>query len=114
MGRRAALRSGDYRSALQLLRSGCRARNDGDRRDGAARSGRIAEDNGRRAELPPEVADWMVRPYAVPGGMLLDPFAGSFEIVRAAERAGMHGVGIEQSALAVVTGADKSSLENGK
>jgi site-specific DNA-methyltransferase (adenine-specific) len=74
--------------------------------------------NGRRAELPPEVADWMVRPYAVPGGMLLDPFAGSGAIVRAAERAGMHGVGIEQGVglprIAVVTGADESSLENGK
>jgi hypothetical protein len=31
--------------------------------------------NGRRAELPQEVADWMVAPYAVPGGLCLDPFA---------------------------------------
>lgn len=50
---------------------------------------------GRRAQLPPAVADWMVRPYAVPNGMLLDPFAGSGEILRAAERAGMDAVGIE-------------------
>lgn len=51
--------------------------------------------NGRRAELPAEVADWMVRPYAVPGGLLLDPFAGSGAIVAAAERIGMRGVGFE-------------------
>jgi hypothetical protein len=51
--------------------------------------------NGRRAQLPSEVCDWMVRPFAVPGGTLLDPFAGSGEILRAAERAGMHGVGID-------------------
>jgi DNA modification methylase len=50
---------------------------------------------GRRAQLPPEVADWMVEPFAVPGGRLLDPFAGSGEILRAAERAGMRATGIE-------------------
>lgn len=50
---------------------------------------------GRRAQLPPSVADWMVAPYAVRDGTLLDPFAGSGEILRAAGRAGMHGIGIE-------------------
>jgi hypothetical protein len=35
--------------------------------------------NGRRAELPIEVARWMVGPYAVPGGLHFDPFAGSAE-----------------------------------
>jgi site-specific DNA-methyltransferase (adenine-specific) len=49
----------------------------------------------RRAQLPPEIADWLVTPYAVPGGHLLDPFAGSGEILRAANRAGMHATGIE-------------------
>lgn len=53
--------------------------------------------NGRRAELPPEVADWMVRPYAVPGGILLDPFAGSGAILRAGERLGMRAVGFERN-----------------
>jgi DNA modification methylase len=53
--------------------------------------------HGRRFALPSEVADWMIGPFAMPGGTLLDPFAGSFEIVRAAERAGMHGVGIDIS-----------------
>jgi DNA modification methylase len=53
--------------------------------------------NGRRAELPPEVADWMVRPFAVPAGLLLDPFAGSGAILKAGERAGMRVVGFEKN-----------------
>lgn len=53
--------------------------------------------NGRRAELPAEVADWMVRPYAVSGGLLLDPFAGSGAILHAANRIGMSAVGFEKS-----------------
>jgi DNA modification methylase len=52
--------------------------------------------NGRRAELPPEVADWMVRPFAVPGGLLLDPFAGSGAILKAGERCGMRVLGFER------------------
>lgn len=52
---------------------------------------------GRRAQLPPEVADWLVAPFAVRGGRLLDPFAGSAEILRAGERAGMESCGIEIS-----------------
>ena len=52
--------------------------------------------NGRRAELPSNVADWMVQPYAVPGGLLLDPFAGSGAILGAAERAGMNALGFEK------------------
>ena len=53
--------------------------------------------NGRRAELPPPVADWMVRPFAVPGGLLLDPFAGSGAILAAGERAGMRTLGFERA-----------------
>jgi DNA modification methylase len=52
--------------------------------------------NGRRAQLPPAVADWMVTPYAVEGGTLFDPFAGSGEILRAGERAGMTSIGVEK------------------
>ena len=52
---------------------------------------------GRRAEIPPEVAAWMVRPYAVPGGTMLDPFAGSGALLRAAEAADMTPIGYEQS-----------------
>lgn len=51
---------------------------------------------GRRAELPPEVARWMVEPYAVLGGFFLDPFAGSGVIVQAAENCGMRAVGYER------------------
>lgn len=51
--------------------------------------------NGRRAELPPEVARWMVAPYAVPGGRMLDPFAGSGALMRAAMDAGMGATGFE-------------------
>lgn len=54
--------------------------------------------NGRRAELPTEVADWMVRPFAVPGGIMLDPFAGSGALVKAAERVGMNAIGFEKQA----------------
>lgn len=57
--------------------------------------------NGRRAELPPEVADWMVKPFVVPGGLLLDPFAGSGAILAAAERCGMQALGYEQNPLDV-------------
>lgn len=53
--------------------------------------------NGRRAELPPEVAMWMVKPFAVPGGVMLDPFAGSGAILRAAEECGMTAVGYEKN-----------------
>ena len=52
---------------------------------------------GRRAELPAAVADWMVSPFAVPGGRMLDPFAGSGALLSAAERAGMHPVGYERN-----------------
>jgi DNA modification methylase len=52
--------------------------------------------NGRRAELPEGVADWMVSPYAVPGGLMLDPFAGSGALLDAANRAGMNAVGFEK------------------
>ena len=51
---------------------------------------------GRRAELPPEVAKWMVSPYAVPGGRFLDPFAGSGALVKAAAESGMDATGYEK------------------
>lgn len=56
--------------------------------------------NGRRAELPQEVADWMVSPYAVPGGICLDPFAGSGKLLDAAEKRGMRTIGYELNPLA--------------
>lgn len=50
---------------------------------------------GRRAQLPPAVAAWAVAPFAVPGGLALDPFAGSGALLDAAEGAGMHALGFE-------------------
>lgn len=50
---------------------------------------------GRRAQLPPEVADWAVAPFAVPDGLMLDPFAGSGALCDAASRAGMDSLGFE-------------------
>lgn len=52
--------------------------------------------NGRRAQLPSEVADWAVAPFAFEGGVFLDPFAGSGVLVDAAERAGMEAYGFER------------------
>jgi DNA modification methylase len=51
--------------------------------------------NGRRAELPPEVAAWMVAPFAVAGGLMLDPFAGSGRLLDAAQACGMRTLGYE-------------------
>lgn len=53
--------------------------------------------NGRRAELPRIVADWMVGPYAVNGGLMLDPFAGSGVILESAESFGMRAIGYERA-----------------
>lgn len=53
--------------------------------------------NGRRAELPPEVARWMVEPFVVPGGRMLDPFAGSGAIPKAAAELGMTAIGFEKN-----------------
>jgi hypothetical protein len=52
--------------------------------------------NGRRAELPAEVATWVVRPFAVPGAVMLDPFAGSGALVTAAQSCGMDAIGFEK------------------
>jgi hypothetical protein len=51
--------------------------------------------NGRRAELPQRVADWAVTPFAMPGGLALDPFAGSGMLLRSAADAGMETLGFE-------------------
>jgi hypothetical protein len=50
---------------------------------------------GRRAQLPDEVCDWLVKPFAVPGGTLLDLFCGNGGILKAGERRGMDCVGID-------------------
>lgn len=50
---------------------------------------------GRRAQLPKTVAHWAVAPYALSGGNMLDPFAGSGALLEAAAVAGMRTVGFE-------------------
>jgi DNA modification methylase len=57
--------------------------------------------DGRIAQLPPSVADWMVKPFAKAGDLMLDPFAGSGVICEAAERAGMRAIGFEGDVEAV-------------
>jgi DNA modification methylase len=59
--------------------------------------------NGRRAELPHRVAEWMVRPFAVPGALMIDPFAGSGAILDAAESCGMNAVGYEKNPSAITS-----------
>lgn len=51
----------------------------------------------RRAQLPPEVADWAVAPFVIPGGVFLDPFAGSGALPDAAARLGMDSYGFEKN-----------------
>ncbi|KKM79299.1 hypothetical protein LCGC14_1351340 [marine sediment metagenome] len=50
---------------------------------------------GRRAELPSCVADWSIAPFVVPGGVILDPFAGSGALLLAGERANMTAIGFD-------------------
>lgn len=50
---------------------------------------------GRRAQLPPPVALWAVEPYALSGGSMLDPFAGSGALCYAASDLGMDALGFE-------------------
>lgn len=52
---------------------------------------------GRRAQLPAEVASWAVEPFAVPGGVMLDPFTGSGALCKAAADAGMQALGYEEN-----------------
>lgn len=50
---------------------------------------------GRSMQLPEQVAEWAVKPFAIPGGLLLDPFAGSGAILQAGDKFGMDSVGFE-------------------
>lgn len=53
---------------------------------------------GRRAQLPVDVAGWAVTPFLVPGGLMVDPFAGSGALLQAAEAGGMRVLGYERQA----------------
>lgn len=50
---------------------------------------------GRRAQLPETVASWSVAPFVIPGGLFLDPFAGSGTLPAAAAHCGMEAHGFE-------------------
>lgn len=56
--------------------------------------------NGRRAELPWQVAEWMVTAYGREDDLLLDPFAGSGAILKAAERYRLRAIGFEKNPIA--------------
>ena len=68
--------------------------------------------NGRRAELPSEVAEWMVAPFAVPGGLCLDPFAGTGKILKAAEVFNMRTLGYELNPQSPKTSDDTERNES--
>jgi DNA modification methylase len=53
--------------------------------------------HGRRAELPAAVCEWVIAPFAVTGGIFLDPFAGSGALCKAAEDAEMQAIGFDKS-----------------
>jgi 16S rRNA G966 N2-methylase RsmD len=65
--------------------------------------------NGRRAQLPLEVAQWMVAPFAVAGGRFLDPFAGSGMLVQAAGERNMEAIGFEKGAASLHAGEDAAA-----
>jgi hypothetical protein len=70
--------------------------------------------NGRRAELPASVAEWMVAPFAIPGGRFLDPFAGSGAVVKAAILKGMDGHGYEKGRALVFPPMDLEAERGGE
>jgi DNA modification methylase len=67
--------------------------------------------NGRRAELPWQVAEWMVTAYAREGDLLLDPFAGSGAILKAAERYRIRAIGFEKNPLAAAAGTAREKAD---
>ena len=69
--------------------------------------------NGRRAELPPEVAEWSIRPFVVPDGLAVDPFGGSGALLAAAARLGMRARGFEAQSPrrpSLLVASDQASL----
>jgi len=47
-------------------------------------------------QKPDDLYEWLITRYSNPGDTVLDPTAGSFASVLAAERLGRHGIGIEK------------------
>jgi DNA modification methylase len=65
---------------------------------GQGKSSRVAASYGHPAGTPFLLADWWVRYISPPGGMVLDPFAGSGTVPLAALARGRLAIGIEQYA----------------
>jgi hypothetical protein len=53
----------------------------------------LAHEN--EAPFPQKLAEWFIRSHCPPGGVVLDPFAGSGSSIRAAEALGRHGIGFD-------------------
>jgi site-specific DNA-methyltransferase (adenine-specific) len=57
------------------------------------------EKGGHPTQKPIELYKWLLERYCPAGGTVLDPTAGSFHAVAAAEELGLHGIGIEKDRL---------------
>ncbi len=54
---------------------------------------KLAHEN--EAPYPQKLAEWFIRSYCEPGGIVLDPFSGSGTTVAAAVALGRHGIGLD-------------------
>ena len=64
---------------------------------GSAGGGRIGSElcHEGEAPFPEKLAEWFVRPFCPPGGVVLDPFSGTGTTVAVAVRHGRSGVGVD-------------------
>lgn len=62
--------------------------------------------SGHKAEIPDEVADWLLAPFAGPR-ITLDPFCGSGSLLAAAQRQGHRTIGIDRDERWATYSADR-------
>jgi site-specific DNA-methyltransferase (adenine-specific) len=73
-----------------------------------------AAGNGRHpTEKPVALYRWLLERYCPPGGTVLDPTAGSFNAILAAQALGFHGIGIEKDEGFYKTGSAKFADPSG-